>query len=728
MKRILYTLMIAIALIYSSSYAVDASGVVVVDKEAEEVKLTCGNYKYTIASSETNSMTVCITGMTKKAKKKLKKVTIPDSIKIKSGDNGEIHEYDVTAISRSAFANNHKITSVYLGDNLGYIGRGAFEHCNKLKTVSSSGKCRLNTIKKYAFNGCTKLKKFDLSKYESLDKIEEHAFDDTPIGKKIDKQRKGLNITKYSYEVYPLLPPFNNMYYIKTDNPDPTSFRLYDKSSVYDKPVSTSYNKDGSIKKQVHNCSIAVVQKRYSDVVYEDQKTYRVKGGYIGYSTFANVDGGTLTLQTTPKDMSDSWDDEGYSDTSVTIKMEKVVDLDDYLINTFDKPSEGLFERLKAINDGFEETALYSGAWVKGELVKNKNYPYYGISNSPHADQEFYIQDPYGRTNNKLLLASDMHPMICDSYATPRIMGRIALKLNPNVTVELDSYYHYIANVTYNGVTKGFGGNGNGGGKGINEDMIKYYFTFDGSDSDCSKNMTYDRLSAILNEYGDMEMTDDIPKEDMLTWEKIRNTVGTNGAYIKIINLNTVRDSLGDYYTFMYDNGSKSEGGCGSAGAGCFCNAWYDGRYFNKFETIEKGIKFGDKSRYDGTDSSKAGIIVKDACIKLPDDGREYTYNYNTIDRVSRYNPTTGVWSGFTRYNYNSKEDVWIAEIGGDIRYFDEETGTHNYCYDEKFLDACTLTRDEVNKMNVDRNTSKDPEEYYDYTRTMAPGSKCFNK
>ena len=39
--------------------------------------------------------------------------------------------------------------------------------------------------------------------------------------------------TGYSYTITPLLAPFNEYFFVKTDNPDPTSFRFTDKTSAY---------------------------------------------------------------------------------------------------------------------------------------------------------------------------------------------------------------------------------------------------------------------------------------------------------------------------------------------------------------------------------------------------------------------------------------------------------------------------------------------------------------
>ena len=40
-------------------------------------------------------------------------------------------------------------------------------------------------------------------------------------------------VTDYTYEITPLLAPFNTFFFVKTDNPDPMSFRFLDSESVY---------------------------------------------------------------------------------------------------------------------------------------------------------------------------------------------------------------------------------------------------------------------------------------------------------------------------------------------------------------------------------------------------------------------------------------------------------------------------------------------------------------
>ncbi len=734
MKKVLSIILIAMLIIstaFSSDPYVNAAGknaVVTVKNAKVGSKVTIGDYIYKITDAKKKNSTVMVVGLTKKAKKRVTKIVIPDTVRIKSkkGKNKGTFSYKVTGIGEKAFRNNKKITEVSIGKNVEVIWMKAFENCKKLKKVTFAKNSRLEKIKDAAFRGCKKLSKFSFKNLKNLKSVAKTAF----IGTKIKKVPVDeiVEATDYTYEVYPLIAPFNDMFYIKTDNPDPNSFRLYDKSSAYDKPVSTTYKKDGSIDKEIHNCSIQVRKYLYPDVVYVDKDKYRVKGGYIGESPFGNVDGGVLTLQqaTRVNSLVDEWSDTGYEDTKVKIKMSAVYDTTDYLIETFGKKSNDFFGKMSDIQSGFSKMCLYSGASIRGELVKSEKYPYYGISNSPHVDQDFYIQDPYSRKGGKRLLVSDMHPMRYDSLGFPGILSSVAKKLNPNVQVAQNSDSHYTIDVTLNGTTKQYGGAGSGGGQSITENMIKYYFKFDGSASDAWKDITYDKASDMLREYGKLEVPDDIPTEDKLTWAQVRQTVGKGGSYVKIIGLYSIFGSTGDEYTFLYDNGNTYEGSNGRSGMGYFSNAWYDGRYYNRHETIEQGTKFGEKSKKDGTDTGKAAIVVKDAVIKVPQDGKKYMYNYSDLSKQTNYNAETGVWSGFTFYRYDEATGTWIADVKSRINYRDDNYKYHE-CDDADFIKACTLTAEDVANMSVDKNADVLPSAYFDYTETVPPGTPGTN-
>ena len=92
----------------------------------------------------------------------------------------------------------------------------------------------------------------------------------------IGKKTYVSNVTvgkPYTYKVTPMLPPFNEYFYIETDNPDPESFRLVDRKSV-------NAGSDEPTVDPVYG-SITPDDKRYIDVKYEDEKTGRVKGAIL---------------------------------------------------------------------------------------------------------------------------------------------------------------------------------------------------------------------------------------------------------------------------------------------------------------------------------------------------------------------------------------------------------------------------------------------------------------
>ncbi|MCI5806980.1 MAG: Ig-like domain-containing protein, partial [Clostridium sp.] len=88
---------------------------------------------------------------------------------------------------------------------------------------------------------------------------------------------------KYSYQIIPLLPPFNNYFYLKTEDPDPYDLVFMDVESRY-------------LPSGVEADRITPVQESYQDVRYTDKNYYRVNGGYICRSE-GYTDGGMLKMQ-----------------------------------------------------------------------------------------------------------------------------------------------------------------------------------------------------------------------------------------------------------------------------------------------------------------------------------------------------------------------------------------------------------------------------------------------
>ena len=81
-------------------------------------------------------------------------------------------------------------------------------------------------------------------------------------------------------------------------------------------------------------------------------------------------------------------------------------------------------------------------------------------------------------------------------------------------------------------------------------------------------------VSAMIQEYGAMEVPEEPTDQPKLTWESVRQTVGKEGSYVKLTLLNSIFGGSADGYTFMYDDGSTSEGTQGWGAIVYFSNAW----------------------------------------------------------------------------------------------------------------------------------------------------------
>lgn len=714
-----------------------AAKTVTVKNVKKKLKVTSGNYVYQVTLVSKKKSTVSVVGATAKARKKLTKVVIPKSVKIrsKSGKNKGTYSYKVTAVAKNAFKGCKKISRVTVGNHVTSIGKNAFSGCTNIKKVTI-GKAvktigesafegdkkltevvipknsRLETIGKKAFKGCKKLKKINFDNAQKLRKIGEGAFEDTAVGKdEIEKMEEKTEANRYSYEVIPLMAPFNSYFYIKTDNPDPDTFRFVDENTKY-----ADTGEKGSI---------TPTDTVFSDVKYENSTTKRVKGGYIAAGSA--TDGGELRLQlgkvtgtyqvynfTTGETTLEK--DYEYEDTAVKVKVADLKDVVDYLISTYGDSRRSYFDNLSEIQRGFNSECLYSGVYVLGEQKKSTAAPYYGLSTSPHVDQIFYIQSPYYRTDSKSMLVSALYPMRYDSLGFPSIMMSVARKLDSTATVQWSSAAHYLVDVTYKGETRSYGGAGSGGGQGIRANQIKYWYSFDGSNADAYMKRSLKDVSAMIQEYGAMKVPEEPKDLPELTWASVRQTVGKEGSYVKLVLLTSVFGGSTDGYTFMYDDGSTGEGTNGWGAIGHFSNAWYDGRYFNRWEYYYPGAKFEDTVK-----TESPSIIRKDVSIKLPDDGKTYYYHYAAMDTVSSYNAETGVWSGFMTYHYDAESQTWKAEILNNITY--KEGYSYKRIEDPDFLDACTITMEEALAMNLDANTDKEPESYFIYDQVTSPGT-----
>lgn len=641
---------------------------------------TISGITYKITSNKKKTATVS------KSAKSIKKATILATVKI----NGKT--YKVTTISKGAFQKRSKLKKVVIGKNIKTISADAFNGSKKLKeiTIASSS---LKKIGNNAFKGINKkaifyVQKGKLKKYSKLIKKKKVGWKKTMkvVEKEIDEESG--EVFPYSYEVTPITDNVCYYFYVKTDNPDPDSFVLVDESTIL-----SDDNK----------CYIEKYEYEFADVTYDNIKTLRVNGGYIFYSY--ETDGGELKVANVVNGK--------YVSTNQTVTIPQLKSSEQYLIDTYTTSSMSFFEKMNAVQKGLNDICLYSGVSVLGELKKSTSTPYYGLSTSPHVDQTFYIQDPYYRANGKGMLVSALYPYRLDSIGFPSEMAAVATLLEPSVVCKWNSSFHWLIDVTFNGETKSYGGAGSGGGQGITADLVKYRYTFDGSAEDTYNKRSWTEITDMICEYGKMTVVEEEKDLPELTWQQVTDTVGEDGAYVKLVLINSIFGGGGSGYTFMY----KVDG---STYPGYFSNVWYDGRYFNRHEFFEKGTTFEDEV------ASTASIVIKDPVIPFPEapEGKQYLYNYNTIDKIKTYDASTGVWSGFMRYNYDAESNAWIASVYTNSRCKDTETYKYSSIEDEEFKAACTLTLDDVKAMMVDRNANVDPTSYYNYDMTVSPGTK----
>ncbi len=529
-----------------------------------------------------------------------------------------------------------------------------------------------------------------------------------PTGKATPTPTKsgGIKITTdYSYEIIPMVAPFNQFFFVKTDNPDPDSFDFVDKDTKYS-------DNDGSI---------SSTDTRYADVVYKNKETGRVNGGYIFVGS--GTDGGTLTLRSrivtgqTPvynltTGVTTYRKNYVNNETDVKVKVPALKSEVDYLIDTYAAGRTKFFDKLDAVQAGLSSICLYSGAYVLGDLVKSTAYPYYGLSTSPHVDQNFYIQEPYSRKDSEPMLMGQLYPFRHDSLGFPGTMSAVAKKLDPSVTTKQSSSYHYIVDITYNGTTRSYGGAGTGGGQGINKDQILYKFKFNNASDDAYTKRDLDTLRTRICEYGKLTIDTNKGKDlAPLTWDQVRKSVGTSGRYVRLILITSIFGGSTIGYSYLYDNGYS---------IGYFSNAWYDGRYFNDREYIYPGAELEDT-----VDKVKPALVFKDFKVKIPDDGKTYYYNRRLLSSYENYDAATGTWKGFTRFNYDENTKTWKPALLNNIQYRDN--GTYKTIEDADFIDAFTITLEEAKAMKVDRNTDVDPENFLIYDKKSPPGTAGSN-
>lgn len=498
----------------------------------------------------------------------------------------------------------------------------------------------------------------------------------------------------YSYEVYPILEGFNQFYFVKTDNPDPTSFRFLDVNTVYDESGTTTITRTSTA---------------YADIIYENADTLRVDGGYLFYNAYN--DGGEFRLQTQKRVLNGYYYKTEWVDTDIVCTVPAAVDTTDYLINKYAKGGD-LFDDLSAVQSGLSSICLYSGSSIRGDLVHLENI-YWGLSAYNHVDQSFYIYSPYSRKSGEYLFASSLYPYRYDSLSFPSKIGAVARKLEPSATVVKNSSAHYLVDVTYNGVTKSYEGQGNGDGKLIGKSDIKHYFHF-GSQNDIR---TLEESKALLVEYLKTEVGDDVPREDELTWKQVNDTVG-EGSWVKPYwyggkDVYSYLYKLNDndyYFSSSFDPGHSNYY---SGSLGYASNAWVDGRYVNNDEIYVPGEKLEDHT--------DAKVILYSVPVPTLSYKRTSKYNYELGKYEYTYSDINVTYtSKRTTLSYDAASGIWSAPIENKS-YWDMfiEQGLIS----ESYLDSVRFTTDELKAMGVDENTDIAPDHGYNFDRTVQPGT-----
>ena len=525
----------------------------------------------------------------------------------------------------------------------------------------------------------------------------------------------GKTAADYTYEIKPLLEPFNNYFFVKTDNPDPLSFRFADSESVYFEKEDETDTICAPLNFYTDLIEI------YPDVMYEDESTGRVAGGYIFKSNYYTTDGGNVTLQ---YKTGYAWWNEKWVDSDMTLTLPKLKDNVGYLIDTF-ATKGSFFENMDAVQSGFNSICFYSGSFIRGKLSRKD--PYWMLAKAGHYDQSYYIYSPFDRDDNRSLFASEIYPFRYDSLGFPGMMAAVSERLDSTSTYQW-SQSHYLINVTYNGETRSYGGAGKIKGQGVDEKDILHVFTLRADDP-----ITFDNTAQLLKNYADLKIEDDIPRDDELTFGFICDTVG-EGAWVRMAGSNMSVDGhhnvSNSTYTYVYSKSSTDYISSDEWGVayklywggkmGYFRGAWVDGRYVNEWRTFEKGAKFEDHPN--------CNIFLTEHEIPLITYSTGYKYNYEkqtyeytyTVDEIQTVKKNI-------LYRYDSEDDMWYAavdEIGYDYAsYYTAKELVENGALDASYLDMLSLTRAQVLSMGVDKNTDTVPGQGYIFDGTAVPGT-----
>ena len=513
-------------------------------------------------------------------------------------------------------------------------------------------------------------------------------------------QTKVEEVAQYSYKITPLLQPFNDYFFVETDNPNPKSFRFIDQTTVYDAKGYISF------------CGLA-----FADIHYDNPETRRVNGGYIFSCSGRNVDGGEIMLQVANVNKESDYEDYDrwyyyswkWENTGKTFTLPRLMDVTDYLIETY-AAGDSFFDKMDAVQNGFNSVCLYSGSYLRGTIERTNDY--WMAAAVGHVDQSLYIYSPYDRKGSKALLATAVYPFRFDSIGFPQIMIKVSEKLDSTSTHQWNEKYHYLVDITCDGVTKSYGGAGNGEGQGINKENIEY-ITFGENGADFTLENTRERLER----YAKLPIEDDIPRDDELTWKQIADTVG-DGAWVRVVG-NTL-----PVYTYLYSERdgthfAEKEFGVGDrmyqgGDLGYTKDTWVDGRYVGIGRRFVPGATFEDHPTSD--------LLFSE--ITVPQIEYDYVCNNYVIKSITE-KPQRAL------FRYDDELQRWIIDswsvASGCADYEKTAEMVEWGLVAPQYLDKMTLTKEQVAAMHVDKNTNVLPPSGYVFDGILPCGTPFHN-
>ncbi len=479
--------------------------------------------------------------------------------------------------------------------------------------------------------------------------------------------------SKYSYSVSPVLAPFNYVVYVKTDNPDPTSFRLYDYDSRYynDEAAESDESSDSILP------CFELYPDCFSDVEYENRETKRVNGGYIFYCPDQCSDGGELIVQQKTGEGGGDYSavhSGVFEDTDIKVECDELKSPESYLIEYAESAGETLFEKLDAVQTYLDEYAVYPfGVYDESNptgfyqcLAASQYYPELSLNT--------HCEIVYNASDDMLLYSA--YPFILNSASFPWIMQRIAQAVEPNAEITAGEYHPYI-NVTLDGKTETYGGAGAGSYDSLPLNRINAFYTFKFDSDDLSKEQDLDKYKEKLFEY--KSIADEAVQKmlDPISGETYRKTIAeTGGTFIKILTEGLIAGF--SYAYVMPDKNGKII---------ALSNTWVEGRYISEYEYLYTGCTFED--------FPNANILVDD--YEYTDKNGER----HVEDVLFYYDETNDNWSAESYY----------GEVGED----------------ETVPGEFFLSREQVVKMGVDKNGGILPESGLIYDGTAEPGTPFTN-